>query len=133
MTTLLKFLFIFFGISFLVALISGGSGVPFGYENFWNHHGLFFLIFITLFPRLTLLLSSVPTGGFLWFLGWLFAPRFLVAILATVNYWNSNKLLVIISWLVCFGGESTEKTYIHKNAKGKFYGKTIDVAYEDRT
>jgi len=67
------------------------------------------LIFIAIFPRLTLLFSSVPFGGVLWWLGWIFAPRLLVAILATVNYWNQNKVLVVIAWLIALGGESSEK------------------------
>jgi hypothetical protein len=38
----------------------------------------------------------------------------LVAILATVSYWNTNKVLVIISWLMAIGGESSEKYFIHR-------------------
>lgn len=85
--------------------------------NFWDHHGVFFLIFITMFPRLTLLFSSVTFGGFFWWLGFIFASRFLVAILATLTYIKTNPILVIISWFVAFSGESGEKFYIRKHAR----------------
>lgn len=82
---------------------------PFGQTNFFEKHGFFFLFFITFFPRLTLLFSSVASGGFLWWLSWLFFPRVLVATLATFAYFQTNPILVTISWLVAFGGESFEK------------------------
>ncbi len=81
-------------------------------HNFWHAHGLLFLVFITLFPRLTLLFSSVATGGWLWWLGWLAAPRLLVAILATTAYWHTNPVLVVIAWFVAFSGESAEKATV---------------------
>jgi hypothetical protein len=93
-------------------------------ENFWEHHGLFFLIFITLFPRLTLFFSSVPFGGLLWWLGFIFAPRLLVALLATVTYLSSNPILVLISWIVALSGESSEKYYVKK----KFYARRYQPA-----
>lgn len=37
-------------------------------------------------------------------------PRFLIAYLATVAYWQTNPILVVIAWLVALGGESSEKT-----------------------
>lgn len=77
--------------------------------NFWDKHGIFFLIFITLFPRLTLLFSSVAFGGLFWWLGFIFVPRILVAVLATMSYADTNPILVIISWFIAFSGESTEK------------------------
>jgi hypothetical protein len=89
----------------------------FGNLNYWDRHGLLFLVFITFFPRLTLLFSSVPFGGLLWWLGWLFVPRILVAVLATVTYWNQNPILVTIAWLVAIGGESTEKTVVVRRSR----------------
>jgi hypothetical protein len=88
--------------------------IPFGQINFWNRHGIFFLFFIAFFPRLTLLFSSVAFGGPFWWLGLLFAPRILVAVLATPAYWHTNPGLVIIAWLVAMGGESSEKMLIRK-------------------
>lgn len=80
--------------------------------DFWDVHGVFFLVAIFFFPRLTLLFSSVATGGFFWWLGWLIAPRFLVAILATVAYGSTNIVLVVISWIWALSLESAEKTAI---------------------
>ena len=90
------------------------SGQPFGTTDYWDVHGFFFLIFIATFPRLTLLFSSVASGGFFWWLGWLFAPRILVAILATLAYGNTNPILVTFAWLFAIGGESAEKVVVRK-------------------
>lgn len=81
--------------------------------NFWDVHGVFFIIFMFFFPRLTLLFSSVPLGGFFWWLGWLFAPRLLVAILATTAYWQTNTVLVVLTWIWALGLESGEKRTLH--------------------
>ncbi len=43
--------------------------------NFWDVHGFWLIFFLFFFPRLTLLFPSVVTGGVLWWLGWIFAPR----------------------------------------------------------
>ena len=77
--------------------------------NFWDVHGIWFMFFMFFFPRLTLLFSSVVSGGVLWWLGWVFAPRLLVAILATFAYWESNTILVVLTWFWAIGGESAEK------------------------
>ncbi len=82
--------------------------------DFFSNHGFIFLFFITLFPRLTLLISglifhSIEFGGLLWWLGFIFAPRILVAVLATISYWETNPFLVIISWIIALSGESSEK------------------------
>lgn len=105
-----------------VALASRFSNFELGNDNFWDHHGVWFLIFIALFPRLTLLLSSVASGGFIWWLAWLITPRILVAFLATLAYWNQNPALVLISWFVALGGESSEKTVMVR--RGSFTRKT---------
>lgn len=77
--------------------------------NFWDVHGFWFIFFLFFFPRLTLLFSSVATGGVLWWLGWVFAPRLLVAILATTAYWETNTVLVVLTWFWALGGEGAEK------------------------
>ena len=86
--------------------------------SFWDVHGLWFIFFLMLFPRLTLLLSSVVSGGFFWWLGWLLTPRLLVAILATTSYWDTNPALVVITWLWALGGESSEKKVVHTKVSG---------------
>src|ERR1035437_9053 len=57
--------------------------------NFWDVHGLGFVICMFFFPRLTLFFATV-WGGFLWWLGLIFVPRLMVAILATLTYWTTN-------------------------------------------
>ena len=116
MKTVFKILLIFFVLSLTSTFLINYFGIKFGDVDYWNLHGFWFLVFITFFPRLTLLFSSVPFGGLFWWLGFIFAPRLLVAILATVGYWNTNKILVIASWLIAIGGESSEKYYIHRGA-----------------
>lgn len=102
----------FLAITGAVALATGLLDVRFGSSNFWEFHGILFLGFIAFFPRLTLLLSGVATGGVLWWLSWIFAPRLLVAVLATVEYWNHNPFLVLAAWLVALSGEPSEKYMI---------------------
>ena len=104
-----RFFIGFLAITGAVALATSALGLEFGKFDFWSRHGAFFLVFVTIFPRLTLLFSSVPTGGLFWWLSWFFAPRLLVAVLATIEYWYQNPILVVIAWLIALGGESSEK------------------------
>jgi len=99
----------------------------FGRVDFFQKHSVFFLIFITFFPRLTLLFSSVATGGFIWWLGFIFCPRILIASLATVSYFHTNPILVIISWIIALGGETMEKAGVG-GQRGKFVFKTYRSA-----
>lgn len=119
MSKLIKFLIVFIFVGLSVLVLNRYFSIEFQNKNYWDRHGIFFLFFITLFPRLTLLFSSVVSGGIIWWVGWLFTPRFLVAILATLNYWHQNPFLVVISWLVALGGESSEKVIILKQAKNR--------------
>jgi len=75
--------------------------------DFFSQHGTAVLIFLAFFPRLTLLIASFATGGWLWWLGWIFAPHLLVAILA-LPYWDSNPVLVIMAWMFALVGTSGE-------------------------
>ncbi|MFT6067781.1 MAG: hypothetical protein ACJAT2_001124 [Bacteriovoracaceae bacterium] len=117
MNSLLKFAIAFLALTGATTLLMTYTEVPFLEENYWENHGVFFLIFITLFPRLTLLFSSVPFGGLLWWLGFIFAPRILVATLATITYWEVNPILVVISWLVAISGESGEKSVLNTQVR----------------
>ncbi len=123
MKTLFRWAILFLAITGAVAIATGSLDVTFGRENYWDHRGVFFLIFVTIFPRLTLLFSSVASGGVIWWLAWIFAPRILVAVLATLAYWHQNPILVVIAWLVALSGESSEKyvvvkrPYVHVNQK----------------
>ena len=83
--------------------------------DFWDVHGIWFIVFMLFFPRLTLLFSSVAFGGFWWWAGWLIAPRVLVAFLASFSYWETNPTLVVFAWLCALSGESGEKKIIKNN------------------
>ncbi len=75
--------------------------------NFFDQHGVFVLICLAFFPRLTLLIASFATGGLFWWIGWIFCPHLLVAILS-LPYWHSNPVLVIVAWIMALGGTSGE-------------------------
>lgn len=79
--------------------------------SFWQVHGIFFLIFMFFFPRLTMLFSGIcfAWSGLLFWLGWIFLPRLTVAILATTVYWQTNTILCILAWFWALGGEIFEK------------------------
>lgn len=109
MTTTLRLIAIFLVLTLITTIMSDLFQAEFGDINYWQKRGPFFLLFVTFFPRLTLLLSSVVSGGFLWWLAFFVCPRFLVAILATAAYWNTNPVLVTISWFVAIFGEAMEK------------------------
>jgi hypothetical protein len=113
---------VFFVLIVATSLMMDVFQTDFGSVNFFQKHGIFFLIFITLFPRLTLLFSSVATGGLLWWLAFFICPRVLVASLATVAYFHTNPILVTISWLVALGGEVFEKWGI--SGRNRFIIKT---------
>lgn len=100
-----------------------------GQIDYWDVHGFIFLVFIAFFPRFTLLVSTIKTGGLLWWVGWFIAPRFLVAVLATVGYWNTNKILVIAAWMIALSGESAEKKAIHTKVYKS--GVTIETKADD--
>jgi hypothetical protein len=117
MKFLLRSLLFSLALTGTISLLLNLTDIEFGHQNFWDHHGIFFLFFITLFPRLTLLFSSVPFGGFFWWIGFFFAPRILVAILATLNYWHANPVLVLISWLIAISGEIGEKAIVRKRVR----------------
>lgn len=76
--------------------------------DFWDVHGIGFILAMCFFPRLTLLFATAH-GGCLWWLGWVFAPRLTVAIIATGLYWEHNKFLIILTWIWALGGEGGEK------------------------
>jgi hypothetical protein len=116
---MLRLLIIFVILSVASVLAISLLGVEFSKANYWDHHGILLLIFLTFFPRLALLFSSIPFGGLFWWLGFLFCPHYLVAILATLTYWPTNPILVTISWFVALGGEATEKYYVEKTLRKK--------------
>lgn len=81
--------------------------------SFWTVHSLFFILFMFFFPRITMFLSGICFASFagpLFWLGWIFAPRLTVAILATTFYFNTNPILVVLTWIWALSGETVEKS-----------------------
>ena len=92
--------------------------------DFWQVHDFAFLFCAAFFPRISMLwvifaplgllfgprglLISFLAWGFLRWLGWLFMPHLLVAILATTYYWSTNPVLCVIAWIFAFAGTSAE-------------------------
>jgi hypothetical protein len=141
MKTIFKMAFIFLAITAASTILYNYTDVKFGAVDYFTKHGWIFLFSVALFPRLTLLVSallvgSVEIGGIIWWLGFFFAPRILVACLATVAYWNTNQILVVLSWLIALGGESSEKFIITKRMGSPqrfdqgFKGTTIEAEYK---
>jgi hypothetical protein len=77
--------------------------------DFWVEHGLIFLLGLAFFPRITVFFFSAVTGGFLFWTGFLFFPRIYIAIIAILNYWDTNPVLCVIALLMAISGESAEK------------------------
>lgn len=75
--------------------------------DFFDQHTVIALIGLALLPRITLLVASFATGGLLWWLGWVFTPHILVAILS-LRYWDTNPVLVVIAWIFALLGTSGE-------------------------
>jgi hypothetical protein len=141
MRTVIKIIIIFLVISAFSTVLFNNTNIVFGSIDFFTKHGWIFLISIALFPRLTLLVSgvlfhSVEFGGLLWWLGFFFAPRILIATLATLAYWNTNQLLVIFAWLIALGGESSEKMVIRRKMRSApqklndYEGTTIEAEFK---
>ena len=140
MRSMFKLAFVFLAITGATTLLFNFTDIKFGSVDFFVKHGWIFLISIALFPRLTLLVSgalfhTIEFGGIIWWLSFFFAPRVLVASLATVAYWNTNQVLVLISWLIALGGESSEKIFISNKIKptkkfNSFEGTTIDAEFK---
>lgn len=72
--------------------------------SFWTAHihPIIFILFLMVFPRLTLLvwwLAGILSITFFGFIFWLISPSFLIAYLASSIYWETNPTLVILSWI----------------------------------
>ncbi|MDX2010855.1 MAG: hypothetical protein SFW67_11710 [Myxococcaceae bacterium] len=78
--------------------------------DFFQAHpatGWLILVGLAVFPRITLLFVGGPFGVLHW-LGWVFAPHLLVAILATSRYWDTNPVLCAAAWFIVFAGTGGE-------------------------
>jgi hypothetical protein len=70
-------------------------------------HPILILFGCALFPRITMLFIGGPFGILAW-LGWFFVPHFTVAILATIQYHQTNPLLCIVAWVWALVGTVSE-------------------------
>lgn len=78
--------------------------------DFWNYHGILFLVFIRYFPRLTIFFATQVSLHLLglpifvalpiYIILFIFLPYLLVAILATFIYWTNNPILCCIAWII---------------------------------
>ncbi len=89
--------------------------------DFWQVHGILFLIFITFFPRLTMLFAVTIPFGILAWLGWIFVPHLTVAILATQYYWETNPILCVIAWIVALAGTGGEAKVVKIRSEKGFW------------
>lgn len=72
--------------------------------NFWNFHGVWFIIGMITFPRITMFFFATMAWGPLCILGFIFVPYLTAAIIATNLYWDSNTVLCVFAWLVALSG-----------------------------
>lgn len=80
--------------------------------SFWQIHSLWFVFFLFLFPRLTMLFTGIcflPYAGVLYWFGWVLAPRLTVAIIASFIYFHTNPILCVLTWVWALGVETAEK------------------------
>lgn len=87
--------------------------------NFWDVHGLWFILFLFLFPRLTMLVTGIFATfmGFWFFLGWIFVPRIVIAVLATTYYWDTNAFLCFLTWFWAITGTGVSSSATSSMAK----------------
>jgi hypothetical protein len=89
------------------------------HADFFSLHpewGWLILLGLAVFPRITLLFVGGPFGVLAW-LGWLFTPHLLVAILATSWYWDTNPILCVVAWFFAFAGTGSEGRLAHHGAR----------------
>ena len=85
--------------------------------SFWDAHVYDTLILFgcVFFPRITMLAMGGVDLAFATVLhgfGWFLTPHIMVAVLATMTYWDTNPALVIFSWFFAFTGTGTEGTTV---------------------
>lgn len=87
-------------------------------NSFFDNHGILFLFGVTIFPRITTLFFMTTPFGLLAWLGWIFTPHLLVAVYATMKYWQTNPVLVVIAWIVACSGTGAEGKVVTSRKKG---------------
>lgn len=74
------------------------------------NHGVWFLLGIALFPRLTMLITGLTSalGGPLFWFGFALCPHIMVAIIASLMYWDKNPIVVVCAWWFALVGTISE-------------------------
>lgn len=86
-------------------------------DFFAGHAHPWLLLFgLAAFPRITLLFVG---GPFMWlqWLGWVFAPHFLVAFMATTHFWDTNPGLCVVAWFLAFAGTGGEGSIARRGTR----------------
>jgi hypothetical protein len=84
--------------------------------------GWLMLAGLAIFPRITLLFVG-PHFGLLAWLGWIFCPHFVVAIIATTKYWDSDPLLCVVAWVFALAGTGGEGRVAHRGVRRRRHRK----------
>ena len=79
--------------------------------GYWDNHGLIFLIGLAVLPRITMFLGGTvwgfallpPPWPVLAWIGFFISPSLVIAMLATMHYWDTNPILCVIAWLLFTG------------------------------
>jgi hypothetical protein len=97
-------------------------------DFFVSHaHPWLLLLGLAVFPRLTLLFFGGPFAALHW-LGWVFTPHLLVAILATGRYWDTNPALCVVAWFLAFAGTGSETTAVRRANRWRSRSVVDDVS-----
>jgi len=89
------------------------------HADFFSAHaewGWLLLFGLAVFPRITLLFVGGPFGALAW-LGWVFCPHLVVAVIATTSYWDTNPVLCVVAWFFAFAGTGSEGRLMHRVAR----------------
>lgn len=95
--------------------------------DFWHAHAhpLLLLFGLAAFPRITLLFVGGPFGLLHW-LGWVFGPHLLVAILATTRYWDTDPVLCVIAWFLAFAGTGGEGLGARRGVRWRWRSRSVE-------
>jgi hypothetical protein len=88
--------------------------------SFWEAHGLIFLVGLAVLPRITMFFGGTvwqfallpPPWNVLAWAGFFLTPSLVVAMLATLRYWETNPVLCVVAWLIFlgkFGGAASQR------------------------
>ena len=81
--------------------------------DYWLIHGVLYAIALVFFPRITVWFFSCVSGGIIFWIFFLLFPRFFIPIIAAAAYWDTNPILVILSFGVFWPTEVTEKKIVN--------------------